>query len=245
LLKRRLNLALPFAELRELCNEVGLQLYEDLSPGLARLRLRERFFEACRWAVAGNVLDFRTAGTGYEMGLEHVKAFLAEASATLERDERAEFFDLLRPGLRVLYVHDNVGEMALDRLLIEALKAAGAHVVSAVREGPITSDATLEDAERLQLAASADEIIIACPDTLGISLSEATPELERELATCDLIVSKGQANYYVLSEPNAAPGRAIVFLLRTKCELVEAELGLTQREANVIAVRNPRESEVE
>ncbi|MCK4240511.1 MAG: DUF89 family protein, partial [Candidatus Atribacteria bacterium] len=47
---------------------------------------------------------------------------------------------------------------------------------------------------------AASEIILAGPDTLGISLNEMSDQLKRELQNADLVIAKGQANYYALTE---------------------------------------------
>ena len=118
-----------------------------------------------------------------------------------------------------------MGEIAFDKLLIRELRRYGASVTSALRGGPITSDATMEDGETVGLQEAASEIILAGPDTLGISLSEMSNQLKQELQTADLVIAKGQANYYALSEyKSKVPGK-IAFLFRTKCEIVSNELG--------------------
>lgn len=238
IIKRELGLEEPFSELRALCNEVGLRLYEELSQALATLPAEEAFFEAARWAVAGNVLDFRTAGAGYEMDLARVRSELEEAVESLDFDQRRELLELVRPGLAVLYVHDNVGEIALDRLLIDQLRFRGARVASVLRGGPITSDATWHDGETVGLAESSDEVFLAGPDTLGISLAEGTPRLLKALAESDLIISKGQANYYVLSEPDTPVKGDVAFLFRTKCELAARRYGLKGKYRNIVALQS-------
>src|SRR5690606_21879068 len=73
---------------------------------------------------------------------------------------------------RLLYIHDNVGEIAFDRLLISDFRNRGWFVISALRGGAITSDATLEDGAYVRMEEYADLIICAGPDTLGISWEE-------------------------------------------------------------------------
>lgn len=73
----------------------------------------------------------------------------------------------------------------------------GAKIFSALRGGAITSDATVEDGERVGIGNYA-EVVEACPDTLGISWEEMTPYMRKLIEDVDLIVSKGLANYYVL-----------------------------------------------
>ena len=156
--------------------------------------------------------------------IEELRACVSEG---LRIDQRVEIFQKAKSSSKVLYIHDNVGEIAFDKLLIKELRRYGALVTSALRGGPITSDATMEDGETVGLQEAASKIILAGPDTLGISLNEMTEQLKQELQTADLVIAKGQANYYALTEHKSkAPGE-IACLFRTKCELVSNELGET------------------
>jgi damage-control phosphatase, subfamily I len=236
ILKEVTGLSLPFAELRQKCNEVGVVLAErcqqraaGISDDLARL------VYLARWSIAGNTLDFRTVGTGYEFTVEEIEGFLTVAfEEGLEIDHLEEARALL-PGVRkLLFVHDNVGEIAFDRILIEELRATyGCHVVSALRGGPITSDATLEDGTAVGLDKVSDEIILACGDTLGVQMDEATPEFLAALETADLIIAKGQANFYLFHEMAGELRPRVLSLLTTKCRPVAGLLGKKQRRINV------------
>jgi len=215
----------PFASRRNACNEVGVKLAEELKHRARAMRGLARFSFFVRWAIAGNHLDFRTVGTGYGFNVGRTEAMLESAAQRLVVDRTDELFRETMRKPRVLYVHDNVGEIALDALLIEEMRALGAYVVSGVRGGPITSDATMEDARSVGLDAVSDEIIKVGPDTLGISFDEMSKRCLKEIQKADLIVAKGQANYYNLSENRQlVPGR-IACLLRTKCDHVARILG--------------------
>ncbi|MBU4482605.1 MAG: DUF89 family protein [Actinobacteria bacterium] len=111
--------------------------------------------------------------------------------------------------------------------MIKELKRYGTSVTSALRGGPITSDATIEDGETVGLQEAASKIILAGPDTLGISLNEMSDQLKRELQTADLVIAKGQVNYYALTEYRSKVPGEIACLFRTKCEIVSNELGET------------------
>jgi damage-control phosphatase, subfamily I len=226
ILKRETGIALPFAALRARCNEVGLEVAARVAREAAGLGAEERFRFLVRWAIAGNHLDFRTVGTGYDLPPERITAMLRQSLEDgLAVDDTAVLRALVRPGRRVVYVHDNVGEIALDELLIAELRAAGGRVTSALRGGPITSDATMEDGAAVGLGDVADEVVCAGPDTLGISWEEMSPELRRALAAADLVVAKGQANYYVLSEHAGELGARVACLLRTKCDPIARRFG--------------------
>jgi hypothetical protein len=69
-------------------------------------------------------------------------------------------------------------------------------------------------------------IIVAGPDTLGISLEEMSEDMRKAIATADLIVTKGQANFYVMEEFAPKIGQKIACLFSTKCDPISAKFGL-------------------
>ncbi len=226
-LKRVAGIDHPFRQRRDACNRASMVLAETVRDKLQSLDGFNRFAEAVRWAVAGNMMDFRTCGTGYEFDVRDIERQLSEDTRTLEVDDIADIYIAARRARTVLYVHDNVGEIALDRLLIDELRAFGARVTSGLRGGPITSDATLADGETVSLAESADEVICVGPDTLGVSLLEMSDECRTALAVADLVVAKGQANFCVLTEYSDERPKRMVFLLRTKCDVASRCFGLS------------------
>lgn len=228
ILKRISGIKIPFKERRDKCNQLGIKMAEKIGLEAEALEESERFSFLVNWVIASNHLDFRTAGTGYGFQMaEIIEELRACVSEGLRIDQRAEIFRIAKSSSKILYIHDNVGEIAFDKLLIQELRRYSSSVTSVLRGGPITSDATMEDGETVGLQEAASEIILAGPDTLGISLSEMSDQLKRELQTADLVIAKGQANYYAMTEyrPNV-PGK-IAYLFRTKCELVSNDLGET------------------
>ena len=228
ILKRISGIEIPFKERRDKCNQLGIKMAEKIALGAEGLEEFERFSFLVNWAIASNHLDFRTVGTGYGFQMaeiiEELRACLSEG---LKIDRRAEIFQKAKNSSKILYIHDNVGEIALDKLLIKELRRYGTLVTSALRGGPITSDATIEDGETVGLQEAASEIILAGPDTLGISLNEMSDQLKRGLQTADLVIAKGQANYYALTEYRSKVPGKIACLFRTKCEIVSNDLGET------------------
>ncbi len=220
----------PFRELRDGCNRVGRELAVRVGAHVASMEPSRRFHELCLWAVAGNHLDFRTAGIGYGFGVPEVEGMLRGVVARgFDVDETAAIERLARAARRVLYVPDNVGEIAFDALLVREIRSWGTHVAVPYRGGPITSDATLEDFRATGLDVAADEIFEAGPDTLGISLEEASPRLVLEIARADLVITKGQANFYVAFGCRERMGAAVACLLTTKCDVISSKFGTTRR----------------
>lgn len=228
ILKKATGLETPFADLREKTNLVGIETAKKLRNDISGLPPSERFRTAVTWCVAANHLDFRTVGTGYGFDPDRIYSWLEhQVEKGLAVDMIDDFRRAAAGAKKITYVHDNVGEVAVDAVLIEELKSLGARVTGALRGGAITSDATMEDGKQAGLFEIADEVILAGPDTLGISLDEMTPELGSALREADLIVSKGQANYYVLTEYIRENPARIAFLFSNKCEPVAKTLELT------------------
>jgi len=228
ILKKISGIEIPFKERRDNCNQLGIEMAEKIALEAEGLEEFEKFSFLVNWAIASNHLDFRTVGTGYGFQMaEIIEELRGCVSEGLKIDQRAVIFQKAKNSSEILYIHDNVGEIVFDKLLIKELRKYGSSVISVLRGGPITSDATMEDGETVGLQEVASKIILAGPDTLGISLNEMSNQLKRGLHTADLIIAKGQANYYALTEyKSKVPGK-IACLFRTKCEIVSNDLGET------------------
>ncbi|MEA3431084.1 MAG: ARMT1-like domain-containing protein [candidate division WOR-3 bacterium] len=227
ILKRISGIEVPFAELRSNCNKVGTEIANYLSRESEKLSNFDRFYYLARWAIAGNLLDFRTVGTGYGLPVSRIREKLKDnVQEGLRLDHTNRLYKLLGEGGRkILYILDNVGEIAIDKLLINKIVEFGNSVTTTVRGGPITSDATLNDAQQINLSESGARIIIAGPDTLGISWKEKSKDLADAISETDIVITKGQANFYVFSEyKEEIPGN-IFCLFTTKCEPVSGIFG--------------------
>jgi len=231
IIKRKAKMPFPFKELRETTNQICLEILKEVEREMATLPHEERVKWSIKWAVAGNHLDFRTAGRGYKDVKELKNELMKEVEGKIHVDDTEKFMKLSFS--RVLYIHDNVGEIVLDIPLIKELARKGAKVFSALRGGPITSDATVEDGKEVGIDRYA-EIVEACPDTLGISWEEMTEEMRRLMDEVDLIISKGQANYYVLVAHKTSIKVPVLFLLKTKCSYISKKFGYSQKSINVV-----------
>ena len=226
ILKQVSGIEVPFRELRDTCNRVGSEIASAVGEEIRALPGPERFRTLCLWAVAGNDLDFRTVGVGYGFGADEIRGMLEKkVNEGFSVDQVGRIEEILTGAGRIVYVPDNVGEIAFDRLLVEHLREGGAHVTMPYRGGPITSDATEEDFLAVGLDRAADEIIPAGPDTLGISFEEMSPELRTALGRADAVLTKGQANFYAFDEHRDEVAAPICSLLTTKCDIVSLKLG--------------------
>ena len=118
----------------------------------------------------------------------------------------------------LLYIGDNAGEIAFDRLLIEAIQREYPAIVItfAVKSGPAMNDATKADADAVGLAemAALIETGAAC---LGVPMTDVSPAFAALYQRADMVIAKGHANFETLDE---APRPALYFLLTIKCASV-------------------------
>lgn len=228
ILKQRAGIKVPFRKLRMNCNQAGVKIALNVVKKSKSFSGLNRFKYLVKWTIAGNLLDFRTVGTGYGLRTEKIERLLAKnVKEGLSIDQIKNLYWAVRKAnKKILYVLDNVGEIAIDRLLISELVQMGNSVTAAVRGGAITSDVVMEDARKVDLLSSGAKIILAGTDTLGISWQEKSKHLTAALKTADIVITKGQANYYVVSEyRREIPGR-VFCLFATKCEPVSQVFGL-------------------
>ncbi len=207
----------PYRAIKQRFNRLVLDQLPALRRRLAAAE--DPFDAALRLALAGNIIDFGTPGA----------VTAADLAATVERSMTAPIHGLdsrrlaalvARAG-RVLYVGDNAGEIVFDRLLIEQI---GCHKVTfVVRAGPIINDVTAEDAREVGLA---DRVAVIDTGSRapGALLAEAGADFRRALDAADLVLSKGQGNYETLS----GLAQPVVFLLRAKCPVISAHIGVAQ-----------------
>jgi len=204
----------PYHSVKQEFNRRAMDMYPMLKE---KVRQSSKPFEtAVRLAVAGNIIDF---------GL--LKAEDIDLGQTVEDALTYHFaiddFDELQAAVSraktILYIADNSGEIAFDRILIEELPLDKVTVFT--RGFPTINDATLEDAEMVGLT----RIVTVKgngSDAPGTLIDDCSDEFQEMLKSADLIISKGQGNYETLEHlrnPN------LFFLLKVKCMIIARELG--------------------
>ncbi len=231
ILKRISGIDFPFYNLRMSCNKVGIKLASKISKEMGGLSNPDRFLKLVEWSISSNLLDLRTVGTGYELDVSQIEKMIRDnINKGLKIDHSKALYDIIKKGgKRVVYILDNVGEIAIDRLLIGEIVRLGNAVTASVRGGPITSDVTLEDAGAVGLGATGACIIAENSDTLGFSWDESTKEARRLLESADVLITKGQANYCVFSEHIDSLRGETFSLLTTKCRLISEHFGFKDK----------------
>jgi damage-control phosphatase, subfamily I len=237
ILKRRLNIEMPFSDLRDICLSSCQEISLDVAAEAQHFTGIEKLRFLIRWTIAANMLDFRTAGAGYEMARDRIEALLKDCfNSNLIVDHVDRIHEALVSAKNIVYVPDNVGELPFDKMLIAEIRKLGGKVIVPFRGGPITSDVVMADADAVALEEVADRIIVSGPDTLGISLKEMTEECGNALQNADVIIAKGQANFYIFSEFGMDfPNAVLVSLFVTKCDVISGLFGCKGK-VNIAAV---------
>ncbi|MGC8642062.1 MAG: damage-control phosphatase ARMT1 family protein [Isosphaeraceae bacterium] len=202
----------PYHDAKDHQNRMALNLLPDLRSRIEAAA--DPLTMALRLAIAGNVIDMAVSGNVRGSCLrESVSQALTEPFDGEEND----FRQAVAEAERILYLADNAGEIAFDRLLIEQLPPT--RVTLAVRGAPILNDATMADARAVGLHEIV-EIIDNGSDAPGTLLDDCSLEFQRRFTEADLIIAKGQGNFETLSDELAN----IIFLFKAKCPVIARQV---------------------
>ena len=201
-----------FTAIKHSFNQLLLGLYD-------RLRARvdgaeDPLYAALQLSMAGNYIDF---GVLKEVDPDELLRLLDDAAEKqVDRGEYAHLQeDLARPGGEMVFIHDNCGEIVLDRLLIETIQRLypQQRIVSLVRGTPVLNDATLEDAVEAGLPELVDVMENGLEYVAGTDLSRVPEAVLERIRGAKLVIAKGQGNFETLT----GCGLNVYYLFLSKC----------------------------
>lgn len=224
IIKRITGNADVYAEKKRISNRTALNLLPVLEGMIAKETSPEnRFRKVCLAAIVGNVIEFDIPE--HHTNLEELHQLIENAEADLVIDNVSSISKEAKKANNILFLVDNAGEIALDKLLVAELKQMDAYVTVVVKGGPILNDATLEDAKEVGMHEIADALVTTGTDAVGLPLpNERSKELTAAYSKADLVIAKGMGyaetvTEYKLQQPHA-------FLLRTKCNPMAKHFGV-------------------
>ena len=203
----------------------------------------EEWLTKLKLVVSGNVIDYSSARV-----VEKVNAnpnyFSQALRAAVETPFAIDCYDLFMEKVidgnskQIMFLIDNDGEVIFDMALIQDLIECGHRISIVGKADNASNDVTLADLKEItaypQFAGVNQGIqdgvvrhLSSGAKTIGTNLYNATPEFINELLHTDLVVSKGQGNFFT------TPGWKMdtFYLLLSK--------GLTaERTTGVVADRN-------
>ena len=150
---------------------------------------------------------------------DEVRTALRGSPAEVVHPRWEQFRQTVARAKDILYLADNAGEIAVDRLAIQELGPE--RVTVAVRGGPVLNDATVTDAREVRMYDLA-EVIDNGSDAPGTILGDCSESFRRRFERAHLIIAKGQGNFETL----CSTGKNIAFWFKVKCPFVSRLVGL-------------------
>lgn len=205
----------PYKQIKKEMNKAVLAFEEEVMSDINRSK--NPLLTAIKYAIAGNKID---VGPGRKFDIKKVVRSIAQEDLCI--DNTQELQERLKRGGRILYLSDNAGEIALDKLLIKELKRINEDIIVAVRGGAIVNDATYDDAVQVGLTKIA-RVTTTGTDAVGPLRSAISASFQELLNSADFLISKGQGNFEALAGDSAYDR---FFLLRAKCKVIADALNV-------------------
>jgi len=139
----------PFSKEKKTAIKEALKFKDILEKRLEKSK--ERLYDACKIAVAGNVIDL---GVNQEYDLQKEIKNIFELE--FRHNDYDEFKNRLRDAESIVYLGDNAGENVFDEILIKELKKYAGKIYYFTRGKPIINDITLKDLNGLEIFEIAD-----------------------------------------------------------------------------------------
>jgi len=222
----------PYARRKKLSNEKALEMLPTAEALVKNSKNKaERFRKACLCAIVGNIMEFDIPG--HEFDYSELKVLFENAEKDLAIDEIEKIYELAKKSKNVMYLTDNAGEIAFDKLLVRELKNLGCNVTVAVKGGPVLNDAALPDAKLVGMDKIADKVMTTGTDAVGLQPKECSKEFLEAYSNADFIIAKGMGYAETLTELELKVPHALLF--RTKCNPV-ATYFRVERNKNVAVI---------
>jgi len=179
-------------------------------------RMGEDLRSRVKLAALGNSLDFFKNPTRTLAGIPQQ----FNHGITFYYDNIEQFEACLAKGPQVaMYLTDNAGEIYFDLPLYEYLKQYCRRLYLVVKGGPSLNDLTRVELKSAELEDRFDFVADTGTDGAGIDWNTVSREFLDLLASADLIVSKGMANFETLYPKSISA--ASFYLLKVKCEPIQ------------------------
>lgn len=176
------------------------------------MQMDDPVYGALQYSVMGNYIDF-SALQG-EISFETLDEMLDKAPELyLDKAAYGKFCEDLEKGKKLLYLTDNAGEIAFDRIVAEEIHKKYPHVeiTFCVRGKPAFNDALREDAEAVGIPFP---VIDNGTAVGGTPIRVLGKEAKEALDTADVILAKGMGNV----ESMYGCGYNVYYAFLVKCD---------------------------
>lgn len=177
--------------------------------------------EGLKYAMASNFIDFARLCDLNEGSISTV--IEAARKATVNESALQSFKLRLEKGKTLCYLHDNCGEIVLDKILIRVILSLYPQikVTSVVRGKPVINDVTEADADEVGLK-EFSTVISNGTDVPGTYLKEISAPALEAITTSDIVISKGLGNLETLY----GCGYSVFYAFTCKCNHISKQFGV-------------------
>ncbi len=230
----------PYKDIKKKSNAAALRALPAVEETISKYSGYDRLRACLAAAIAGNVIDFNTAG--HEPDLEKLGAtfhsILDEGFAI--DDSGALWERLMSEKGRISVLADNAGETIFDIPFLRLLNDLDWTVTYIVKGKAMINDATREDVSGTEIENLA-RVITTGAWAHGVPLKWVSEEFLEEIRNSDLVISKGQANIESLPEIQEKIPVQAFYLTRAKCPHISKVIGAKKGDSVVMQWPKPSE----
>ena len=203
---------IAYSDIKQYFNEYVMKKQSRIEAEVAEAE--DKLMRALQYSMTGNYIDF---GAMESVSEEKFEELLSNAkNISLDESEYLNLKKDLESAKKLVFLHDNCGEVVFDHVLIKTLKNLypNLHITSMVRGVPVLNDATIDDARQIGLTETV-EVVGNGSTIAGTCLEDLSKEALEVVQNADVIISKGQGNFETLY----GCGLNVYFLFMCKCTL--------------------------
>ena len=201
----------PFAEFKAREMDQARKIFSQLKTPIG-----DDLHSRVSLALLGNNLDFFI---NPEQVLADIPLqFLNEISYFQDDTDQLEAVLREKPA-KVLYLTDNAGEIYFDLPLYEYIRDRSRKTILVVKGGPSLNDLTRTELKSAGLEKMFDAVMDTGTDGAGIDWENVSRDFLDLIASADLVISKGMANFETLYPRDVSA--TVFFLFKVKCEPIQ------------------------
>ena len=203
---------IDYSDIKQYFNEYVMKKQSRIEAEVAEAE--DKLMRALQYSMTGNYIDF---GAMESVSEEKFEELLSNAkNISLDESEYLNLKKDLESAKKLVFLHDNCGEVVFDHVLIKTLKNLypNLHITSMVRGVPVLNDATIDDARQIGLTDTV-EVVGNGSTIAGTCLEDLSKEALEVVQNADVIISKGQGNFETLY----GCGLNVYYLFMCKCTL--------------------------
>lgn len=203
---------IDYSDIKQYFNEYVMKKQSRIEAEVAEAE--DKLMRALQYSMTGNYIDF---GAMESVSEEKFEELLSNAkNISLDESEYLNLKKDLESAKKLVFLHDNCGEVVFDHVLIKTLKDLypNLYITSMVRGVPVLNDATIDDARQIGLTDTV-EVVGNGSTIAGTCLEDLSKEALEVVQNADVIISKGQGNFETLY----GCGLNVYYLFMCKCTL--------------------------